>query len=238
MLEKLRDGLESKDAARRAKAEQELTEVTDPRAVPMIWAIFVRGSERLQIAAVQMLGQIDGPSASNGLAALAVFSPSARCAARAIETLKRRDPRDVVGRLIGLIHKPYKYQVRHVNGPGSPGELFVEGERFNIERFYQNLRRRSSTLMSGRFTRRMFRSIRLMPGNLILAVIPSFTTNPTATIKSEPPFFLFVSFSNIAAECRFRGQATSADPRNAPAILGQPSDPRTLRTARILVLST
>ena len=137
-LERLRDGLESKDAAKRTKAEQGLTEVTDPRAVPMIWAIFVRGGERLQIAAVQMLGQIDGPSASNGLAALAVFSPAAEVRRRAIETLTRRDPRDVVGRLIGLIHKPYKYQVRHVNGPGSPGELFVEGERFNIQRFYQN----------------------------------------------------------------------------------------------------
>ena len=65
------------------RAEQGLTEVTDPRAVPMIWAIFVRGNERQQIAAVQMLGQIDGPSASNGLAALAVFSPCGRtCAAR------------------------------------------------------------------------------------------------------------------------------------------------------------
>ena len=53
---------------------------------------------------------------------------------RATETLKGRDPRDVVGQLIGLFHKPYKYQVRHVNGPGSPGELFVEGERFNIQR--------------------------------------------------------------------------------------------------------
>ena len=42
----------------------------------MIWATFVPRSERLQIAAVQMLGQIDGPSSSNGLAALAVFSPA------------------------------------------------------------------------------------------------------------------------------------------------------------------
>ena len=137
-LEKLRAGLVSKDAQKRAKADEGLREVADPRAVPMVWALFVRGGERLQIAAVQMLGQIDGPSASNGLAVLAVFSPAAEVRTRAIETLSRRDPRDVVGRLIGLIHKPYKYQVRRVNGPGSPGELFVEGERFNIQRFYQN----------------------------------------------------------------------------------------------------
>ena len=101
-LERLRDGLESKDASRRAKAEQELAQVVDPRAVPMIWAMFVRGGGRRQIAAVQMLGQIDGPAASNGLAVLAVFSPSGTVRGRATETLIRRDPRDVVGRLIGL----------------------------------------------------------------------------------------------------------------------------------------
>ena len=71
-----------------------------------------RRDERHQMAAVQMLGQIDGPSASNGLAALAVFSPRPEVRRRATETLIRRDPRDVVGRLIGMVHKPYKYQVR------------------------------------------------------------------------------------------------------------------------------
>ena len=55
---------------------------------------------------------------------------------RAIETLIRRDPRDVVDRLIGMVRKPFKYQVRLVNGPGSPGELFVEGEKFNVRRLY------------------------------------------------------------------------------------------------------
>ena len=56
-LEKLRDGLESKDAAKRAKAEHGLTEVTDPRAVPMIWAIFVRGRR----AAADRRGADAGP---------------------------------------------------------------------------------------------------------------------------------------------------------------------------------
>jgi tetratricopeptide (TPR) repeat protein len=138
-LERLRDGLESKVARRRTNAELELTGVTDPRALPMIWAIFSRGGERQQIAVVQMLGQIDGPAASNALAALAVLSSSSEVRRRAVETLTRRDPRDVIGRLIGLIRKPLKYQVRHVNGPGSPGELFAEGERFNIQRFYHNI---------------------------------------------------------------------------------------------------
>ena len=87
-LEKLREGLVNKDAQKRSKAEAGLREVTDPRAVPMVWALFVRGGERLQIAAVQMLGQIDGPSASNGLAVLAVFSPAAEVRTRAIDDIE------------------------------------------------------------------------------------------------------------------------------------------------------
>ncbi len=135
-LEKIRDGLESKDPARRARAETAIAEVTDLRAVPMIWTTLIARSERLQLAAVQILGQIDGPVASTSLAALAVFNPSGQVRGRAIETLVRRDPRDVVDRLIGMVRKPFKYQVRLVNGPGSPGELFVEGEKFNVRRLY------------------------------------------------------------------------------------------------------
>jgi hypothetical protein len=138
-LEKLRDGLLSKDAARRARAESELAEVTDPRAVPMIWALFGRGTEPSQIAAVRMLGQIDSPSASIALAGLAVFASSDDVRLRATATLAERDPRDVVGRLIVLVRTPFKYHVRPSSGPGSPGVLFVEGERFNIQRIYESM---------------------------------------------------------------------------------------------------
>jgi hypothetical protein len=31
---------------------------------------------------------------------------------------------------------PIKYEVRPVGGPGSPGVLFVEGQRFNVQRVY------------------------------------------------------------------------------------------------------
>ncbi len=72
----MRDGLAAKDDPRRARAERLLADVTDPRAVPMIWAVFVSGgSQRLQVAAVQMLGQIDGPAASTALATLALLDP-------------------------------------------------------------------------------------------------------------------------------------------------------------------
>jgi len=138
VLVKLRADLESTDPAKRARAEKWLTEVTDPRALPMIWAHFVRGSERREMVAVQMLGQIDGSWTAHGLAAMAVFSPSMEVRRQATQTLSRFDPREVAEGLIDLIHKPFTYQVRPVNGPGSPGELFVEGERYNFQRFYLN----------------------------------------------------------------------------------------------------
>src|SRR5262249_5458161 len=137
-LEKLRENLEGKDAAKRARAERALAEVSDPRAVPMIWAVFLTGGERLQMAAVQMLGQIDGPAASTALATMAILFPEGEVRGRAAETLMRRDPRDIVGRLITMIRKPVKYQVRPVNGPGSTGELFVEGGEFNVTRLYRS----------------------------------------------------------------------------------------------------
>ena len=137
-LEKLRENLEGKDLAKRARAERALAEVSDPRAVPMIWAVFLSGGERLQMAAVQMLGQIDGPAASTALATMAILFPEGQVRGRAAETLMRRDPRDIVGRLITMIRKPFKYQVRPVNGPGSTGELFVEGEKFNVRRLYRS----------------------------------------------------------------------------------------------------
>ena len=54
-----------------------------------------------------------------------------------LEVLALRDPRDVVGRLITLVRRPYKYEVRTGNGPGSVGELVVDGERFDLRRLYQ-----------------------------------------------------------------------------------------------------
>jgi hypothetical protein len=218
-LEKLRGGLESKDAAKRSKAEQGLTEVTDPRAVPMVWALFVRNGQRMQLAAVQILGQIDGPSASNGLAVLAVFSPTGDVRRRAIEALSRRDPRDVAGKLIGLVKKPYKYQVRHPNGPGSPGELFVEGERFNIQRLYQNQTTASFLAMGRIFTPDVpFDPFNVR--NLILATVPNHISNPATGVPvsgsmASYPLLLSPQSVSLAA------QAMASKPRNATAIVNQ-----------------
>jgi tetratricopeptide (TPR) repeat protein len=138
-LVRMREGLDGKDAAKRGRAERALIGVTDPRAVPTIWAVFITGgTERSQVAAVQMFGQIDGAASSLALATLAILNPQGSVRARAAETLMRRDPRDIVGRLISLVRKPFAYKVRPIDAPGSTGELFIEGETFNVRRLYRS----------------------------------------------------------------------------------------------------
>src|SRR5262249_24592742 len=111
-LEKLREAMESNVETRRLKAERELYQITDTRAVPMIWKTFANGSESMQLLAVELLAQIDGPTASFCLVALALEKPSPEVRARAGRALVHRDPRDVIGLLISLIHKPLRYEVK------------------------------------------------------------------------------------------------------------------------------
>ncbi len=126
-FESLGSDFESGAAAKQSRAERRMALVTDPRAVPMIWKHFVRMSERRELAAVQMLGQIDGPSPAMGLAAMAVFSPRPEVRLEATDTVARYDPRDIVEPLVDVLQKPFAYQVRSIAGPGSDGELSCRG---------------------------------------------------------------------------------------------------------------
>jgi tetratricopeptide (TPR) repeat protein len=136
-LEKLRGELQSSSSIEREKARASLAETKDPRSVPMIWRVFGAGNERLQLTAVQLFSQVEGPAASFWLAVLAVQSPSADVRQRATQALNGRDPRDVIGLLIGLVRRPYKYEVKPGTGPGSTGSLMVDGEQFDMQRFYR-----------------------------------------------------------------------------------------------------
>jgi Pretoxin HINT domain len=122
--------------AGRDEAESALSAITDPRAVPSILGTFAFGRHPDPLRAVQLLGQIDSPSASKALAALAVFPKAPAVRRAAVETLQRRDPRDFVSLWIALIRKPTRYEIKPVKGPGSPGELFVEGQKANLRRVY------------------------------------------------------------------------------------------------------
>ncbi len=135
LLEKYKAMLDQ--PSKREEAETALASVSDPRVVPMVGLVFAK-SESTQPRAVQLLGQVDSPSASKGLAFLAVFAQSAEARRSAAETLRGRDAREYAGLVIALIRDPIKYEVKPVGGPGSPGVLFVEGQRANLKRIYES----------------------------------------------------------------------------------------------------
>ena len=86
-LQKLREAMESPVESRRLKAERELYQVTDPRAVPMIFTTFGNGSEQMQLVAVELLSQIEGPSSSFCILALALEKQSNTVRERAARAL-------------------------------------------------------------------------------------------------------------------------------------------------------
>jgi hypothetical protein len=146
-LEHWREALSTRDKGKRAEAERALAQITDPRAVSMIWTVFARGDESRQRMAVRILSQIDAPGASRGLALFAVFSPSASIRQASKEILRRRDPREFAGLLVGMIREPIKYKIKKVEGPGSQGQLVIEGQKANLKRLYTPLE--TPTLMPG-----------------------------------------------------------------------------------------
>ena len=137
LLAKYREWLRDPSPEKQARAEAALSAVSDPLAVPALCAVFVAGGNATdQAAAVPVLGRLDGPERARALALIAVFGASSEVSRAAAETLKQCDGRDVIGLLIGLILKPVKYEVRMVNGPDLPGELFIDGERVITRRVY------------------------------------------------------------------------------------------------------
>ncbi len=99
--------------------------------------ILGNGSEQSQVVAVELLSQIEGPAASFWIAALAIKRPSPAIRDQARRALARRDPRNIIGWLVTVIHKPYQYELTQEQGPGTPALLKVNGERFDLERFYE-----------------------------------------------------------------------------------------------------
>ena len=136
LVQRWHTALSGKIRTKREEAEAALDQISDPRAVPALWHVFAKGDEKSQAKLVAILGRIEGVEASRALATLAVFSRSGEVRRAAIETLRRRDAREVVGWLIALIRKPTRYEIRQPNGANSPGQLFVEGEKFNTLRDY------------------------------------------------------------------------------------------------------
>ena len=86
---------------------------------------------------MQLLGQIDAIESSRALATLALFDQLGRG-----PPPRRRDPPPPRPARVGRpADRPcsadrIKYEVKPVGGPGSPGELYVEGKKANVRRIY------------------------------------------------------------------------------------------------------
>ncbi len=135
-LARIRDDIDGRNPVKARRAIQAFEQIDDPRAVPLIWSIFLKGGEKSQIAAVERLSEIEGAAASQCLAALAVFSPRASVRAAATNALIDRDPREFVPRLIALVRKPYDYEVRPASGPGSTTRIIIKQDKDNLELTY------------------------------------------------------------------------------------------------------
>jgi hypothetical protein len=134
------------DKAKEFELTEALATVSDPRAVPSVWAILGRGPASHQKRAVQVLGQLDSPDSTRALALLALEGRSPQVRALALQTLRLRDPRDIASLLIALLRDPqldpdpilFHYRLRPVawEAVNAPGLLLFSGPRFNIFRTY------------------------------------------------------------------------------------------------------
>ena len=134
LLKKWKSGLARAD--KQEAAEDHLRGVTDPLALHAIWRTFVTERWADQEEAVRLIGQLKSPAASEGLAFLALSSPSDEVREAATEALRRRDTREFLGMVVGVIRKPLKYEVRTLRGKQTAEVLFVEGERYNLRRTF------------------------------------------------------------------------------------------------------
>jgi Pretoxin HINT domain len=125
------------DSPKRSLAISTLTSITDARAVPSIRRVFGHGKPAEQMLAVEMLGHINCPSSSHALAGIALSAKSRDIQQSAVEELKRRDPRDFVDALIGLLRRPLKIDATPVGDSNQPGVLIVEGETSRLKRIYK-----------------------------------------------------------------------------------------------------
>jgi hypothetical protein len=121
---------------KKGPAQAALDTISDPRAVLSLYREFGGGGKSDQLILIDVLKRIDQPVSSKVLALISVYGATVDIRMQAIEILRGRPSGDFLDVLVSLMRDPYKYQVKPVGGPGSPGVLFVEGEKFNVNRFY------------------------------------------------------------------------------------------------------
>ena len=125
-----------RDPHQRLKAETALHEVTDPRAVPAICAVFGSKTEADQKIAVRLLGQILTPASSRALVGLTAYGTGPEVRRAAGETLLGRDSRDYVGALIDLLDEPIRSKLVEGQTPFEAARLIMEKPGVRVERSY------------------------------------------------------------------------------------------------------
>ena len=123
-------------AKKRDIATTEVDAIADPRALLCAYREFGGGGQLDQMILIPVLGRFDKPMSTKILALLAVYGKSPTVRQTATEMLRGRRAEDFLDILVSLMTDAFKYEVRSVGGPGSPGVLFVEGQKFNVCRFY------------------------------------------------------------------------------------------------------
>ena len=120
-------------AERRAKAEAELAEVTDPMAAYTLWRVFA-GHPQHHLMVARQLGKIASPKSSRMLAAVAAYSTDEKARAAATRELKQRAPVEFAGSLIAMLGPTLK--VKQITLPTAPGQPRMKALEVEDERFY------------------------------------------------------------------------------------------------------
>jgi hypothetical protein len=132
LLRKWRGWL-SGPSSQHAEAEERLSTVRDPRAIPSILKVFpIGGTQTDQSRLVDLLARIDDPRSSRAMAELATWTRFAPVQAAAIEILRKRPRRDYAGQLVERIRDKIAYSVQPVEGPGSRGALVLDTPRIRM----------------------------------------------------------------------------------------------------------
>jgi hypothetical protein len=108
--------------------------------------MFGRGKATHQKVAVQLLGQINSPDATRALALLALGGKAPEVRARATQTLRTRDPREIASLLVAMLRDPqldpdpilFHYRLIPIARDSftAPGILFVRGPDYDVFRTY------------------------------------------------------------------------------------------------------
>lgn len=125
------------DGPRLEQARSALRAISDPRAVPAIQRALGHGNRVQQELAVELLSRIDCPASSHALAAMSLSDRWPEVPPFAIRELKRRDPRDYMGAMIGLMRHPVKYYLNPIPPRCTAGMLVILGEHTRTERIYE-----------------------------------------------------------------------------------------------------